>query len=382
MHLVAILACYLVGSIPFGFIVAKARGVDIFTSGSGNIGATNVGRVLGRRLGILVFVLDFLKGAVPVGMLAYWRGGVDWIVVLAGLAAVLGHVFPLYLRFRGGKGVAVASGVVCVLMPEATIAAVIAFAATILACRMMSLASVVAAIALVGTRLSMTSDVADPSTILAIIVAVLVIVRHRTNIGRIRDGSERTLESVRRFEWMVPGLHAATIGFWCGGGWFFTLGIAGKIFASFEALISNKPDWLSITGNAHEYGSRLAGIAVAPMFPVYFAYQAICGLIATSIAIGWCAVFSGRLHRVRAVLLTVAMVFVAAGWPVAQKVGELRIQRYSTDNAISAAAKSVFTQWHLFSLFLNLGVLGLTLPALALAAYPPREFTTEHTEKP
>src|SRR5205807_3546616 len=102
-------ASYLIGAIPFGWLVARAKGVDIFAQGSGNIGATNVGRVLGRKLGILVFILDFAKGALPVAVGRWlehawphesWPTGL--LPVLAGLAAFLGHLFPIYLRFRGG----------------------------------------------------------------------------------------------------------------------------------------------------------------------------------------------------------------------------------------------------------------------------------------
>src|SRR5262245_23722638 len=105
-------SAYLIGGIPFGYLVARWRGVDIFEQGSGNIGATNVGRVLGRRFGILVFVLDFAKGAVPTAY-AMFVGHVsnapapltpDLFGVAAGLAAFLGHLFSPYLRFRGGKG--------------------------------------------------------------------------------------------------------------------------------------------------------------------------------------------------------------------------------------------------------------------------------------
>src|SRR4051795_10569030 len=95
-------AAYLVGAIPFGYLVARARGVDIFKAGSGNIGATNVGRVLGRKSGVLVFVLDFLKGVVPTAIMCSTFGVTAGVA--AGLAAFLGHLFPAYLRFHGGKG--------------------------------------------------------------------------------------------------------------------------------------------------------------------------------------------------------------------------------------------------------------------------------------
>src|SRR5947209_1202304 len=119
-----LLLAYLLGAIPFGYLIARWRGLDIFRHGSGNIGATNVGRVLGRRFGVLVFLLDFGKGALPT-LIANLIGrdeagdlaetlGPNGLGVAAGLAAFLGHLFPVYLRFRGGKGVATGAGVVAV----------------------------------------------------------------------------------------------------------------------------------------------------------------------------------------------------------------------------------------------------------------------------
>src|SRR4051794_23927315 len=127
--LTALLA-YVIGAIPFGYLVARWRGVDIFAQGSGNIGATNVGRVLGRRFGILVFLLDFTKGAVPAAIgqsLGFVFAGDKQIPlgVVAGLAAFIGHLFPIYLQFRGGKGVATGAGVVSVLLPLPTLAALL-----------------------------------------------------------------------------------------------------------------------------------------------------------------------------------------------------------------------------------------------------------------
>src|SRR5438132_318717 len=144
-------AGYLIGGIPFGFLVARWRGVDIFAEGSGNIGATNVGRVLGRRFGILVFLLDFAKGAVPVAlakMLAADLPGASALAVGAGLCALLGHMFPIYLRFRGGKGVATGAGVVSVLVPLPALAAVLTWVVVVAASRYVSLASLTAAVVL------------------------------------------------------------------------------------------------------------------------------------------------------------------------------------------------------------------------------------------
>src|SRR5438094_8220534 len=117
-----VLLSYLVGAVPFGYAVARWRGVDILRHGSGNIGATNVGRVLGKRFGILVFLLDFAKGFVPtltaLRLASELHESLDpeWAGVAAGLSAFLGHLFPVYLGFRGGKGVATGAGVVSVLV--------------------------------------------------------------------------------------------------------------------------------------------------------------------------------------------------------------------------------------------------------------------------
>src|ERR1019366_6783581 len=111
LAILVILAAYLIGAIPFGYLVARWRGVNIFAHGSGNIGATNVGRILGRKFGLLVFVLDFAKGAGPVALAMLMKRHFDdelwsrgYVEVAAALAAFLGHLFPIYLRFHGGKG--------------------------------------------------------------------------------------------------------------------------------------------------------------------------------------------------------------------------------------------------------------------------------------
>src|SRR5262245_15889454 len=154
-----VLAAYLVGAVPFGYLVARARGVDIFQHGSGNIGATNVGRVLGRKFGVLVFLLDFAKGALPAAVAAGLAGRAgnlppDTLPVAAGLAAFLGHLFPVYLRFHGGKGVATGAGVVAVLLPLPAAGALVAWVVVLCLTRYVSLASVVAAGSLAVVRLA------------------------------------------------------------------------------------------------------------------------------------------------------------------------------------------------------------------------------------
>src|SRR5437667_3280262 len=156
---VTFLFSYLVGAIPFGFLVARWRGVNIFQCGSGNIGATNVGRILGKRFGVLVFFLDFAKGAFPVA-LAPWVGRrfdsdvpSETLSVIAGLGAFLGHLFPIYLRFRGGKGVATGAGVVAVLLPVPAAGAFVTWLTVVACTRYVSLASLVAGVSLFVFRL-------------------------------------------------------------------------------------------------------------------------------------------------------------------------------------------------------------------------------------
>src|SRR5215213_5317293 len=136
--LLTLLAAYLIGAIPFGYLIARARGVDIFHAGSGNIGATNVGRVLGRKLGLLVFALDFAKGAVPVALVGLLPAEAhealhlpDALRVGVALGTFLGHLFPVYLGFRGGKGAATGAGTVFVLVPGPAAFAILTFAAVL-----------------------------------------------------------------------------------------------------------------------------------------------------------------------------------------------------------------------------------------------------------
>src|SRR5437764_11288287 len=197
LALIALLS-YLVGAVPFGYLVARTRGVDIFHAGSGNIGATNVGRVLGRRFGILVFVLDFLKGALPtlaatlLDRTAQPDLPADTLPVTAGLAAFLGHLYPIYLRFRGGKGVATGAGVVAVLLPLPTVAALATWLVVVSCTRYVSLASLCAVAMLCSLRLGTTPGPLEPEqlvlTLFCLCAMLLVFVRHRTNVRRLLAG--------------------------------------------------------------------------------------------------------------------------------------------------------------------------------------------------
>ncbi|MBI1853003.1 MAG: glycerol-3-phosphate 1-O-acyltransferase PlsY [Planctomycetes bacterium] len=196
----AVLA-YLIGSVSFALLAGKLQGVDVRSHGSGNLGATNAGRVLGRSTGIAIFVLDSLKGFAP----AFWfphvaaaRGGTmlspTSLGLLFGGCAIVGHVFPFYLGFKGGKGVATGAGVFLALAPVATAAALVVWAISILIWRMMSLASILAAIALpVAAAFFVPRADATAVCSAAVAIAVLVVVRHRSNIRRIVAGTEKRI---------------------------------------------------------------------------------------------------------------------------------------------------------------------------------------------
>ena len=180
-------AAYLAGTVPFGVLFAKARGVDIQRVGSGNIGATNVARTLGKRLGAVVLLLDALKGALGVGAARLLQLA-PWVVAAVALAAVVGHCFPPWLRFRGGKGVATALGAFLVMDPAATGIVVLVFAALYAVTRRVSLGSLVAALAFPIALWAL--DRPRELVWIAAATTLLIIVRHKDNIRRLLGGSE------------------------------------------------------------------------------------------------------------------------------------------------------------------------------------------------
>jgi glycerol-3-phosphate acyltransferase PlsY len=194
----SVLIGYLLGALPFGYLVARAHGVDIFKAGSGNPGATNVKRVLGdkfgakgRRAGNLVFALDALKGALAAGwaMLPFVPAPDARLLGLAGVvAAVLGHSFSVFTHFKGGKGVATAAGGLVVLMPLSCLVGAAVWALTFLITRYVSLGSVLAAIAV--PLVSWWRGNPLPLTVVAAALGLFVIVRHRENIRRLLNGTE------------------------------------------------------------------------------------------------------------------------------------------------------------------------------------------------
>jgi len=211
-----IIGAYLLGSIPFGLLIAKAHGKDLRSIGSGNIGATNVSRALGRKWAYICFVLDVLKGMVP--MLAtsilvsrysildeHRASGIEyqvmlWLWLAVGCAAILGHIFPIYVKFRGGKGVATSFGVALGLWPYYTICASFAVAiwvVVVLIWRYVSLASICASISfplvlLLAIILRPGWDFISlwPLLIAATAIPLMVIIRHRENIKRLLAGTE------------------------------------------------------------------------------------------------------------------------------------------------------------------------------------------------
>ncbi len=212
---------YFLGSIPVGLVAGKLKGIDIRQHGSGNIGATNAFRVLGKGTGILVFLSDFAKGFVPVLLaisLVQFKGmdqtmvipalgkfaseldqfSAQLIQVLTGLCAILGHNFPVWLKFKGGKGIATTAGALCALMPVGILVLIIIWAITFGISKYVSLASIVAALSLPLVTIYGSwrhGKLADgtwnkPLFILSIVMALLAVWRHRSNIQRLRAGTE------------------------------------------------------------------------------------------------------------------------------------------------------------------------------------------------
>jgi glycerol-3-phosphate acyltransferase PlsY len=192
-YFTAALVAYLLGSIPFGFIAGLIAGVDVRRQGSGNIGATNVLRVLGKKYGYPVFAADVLKGFVAVRIalwLARFDSSANYLGVIAALFVVLGHSFPVWLRLRGGKGAAAAAGACLGLLPLATLIVLVIWAATFLAFRYVSLASIVAAAALPLTVWLLGTPLDPIIWGFTCLIPALIILRHRSNIVRLIQGRE------------------------------------------------------------------------------------------------------------------------------------------------------------------------------------------------
>jgi len=189
-ELFAVTFGYLVGSVPFAFVLARRRGVDLRRAGSGNIGAANVLRTSGVGYGLATVGLDAAKGAVAVLVAERLTGG-PATPVAAGLASMIGHVYPVWLRFRGGKGVATAAGVFGVLAPMAVAIAGVVFVAAIWTTRYVSVGSMAAAGTLAAVAVA--SDGPTGLSVGAVVAALIVLERHRANLGRLVAGTERRI---------------------------------------------------------------------------------------------------------------------------------------------------------------------------------------------
>jgi glycerol-3-phosphate acyltransferase PlsY len=197
--LLVLAAAFFLGSIPTGYLVARAKGVDIRQHGSGNIGATNVLRTLGKPLGIFVFAVDALKGFAAVWLPHFLATAPapEWLPVAAAVAAIVGHNYTPWLGFRGGKGIATSAGVLLALMPWAVLVIAVVWFVVFSATRYVSLASMSAAAALpVAVALLWHFGAGGNLSLLifALLISALAIWRHRSNIQRLRNGTEPRIE--------------------------------------------------------------------------------------------------------------------------------------------------------------------------------------------
>lgn len=191
---VALVLSYVSGSIPAAYLAGSWSGVDLRAHGSGNLGATNVVRVLGAKVGIAVFLVDIVKGAVPVWFLPRLTGAagdtLTWTAVACGVAAILGHIRPVFLGFRkGGKGVATACGVFLALAPLQTLLTLLVFAVVVFASGYVSLSSLTSAVAL-PVFLAVSVGARSPLFSVSLLTGAFVFWTHRSNIERLRNGTE------------------------------------------------------------------------------------------------------------------------------------------------------------------------------------------------
>jgi len=190
LYILWIVIAYLIGSTPVGIILAKTKGADPRKVGSGNIGATNVMRAAGKTLGILTLIGDILKGLIPTTLALYSKQPA-FVIAAIGFAAVIGHLFPLFLKFKGGKGVATAAGVYLAVSPLAILINVVVFILVLLKWRYVSLGS------LVGTGLMPLAlfvlKKPHEYVYLSLVIGILIFIKHKDNIRRLFDGKENKI---------------------------------------------------------------------------------------------------------------------------------------------------------------------------------------------
>jgi len=190
-----LVVAYLLGSIPFAYLAGRLNGVDLRTVGSGNLGATNVFRTLGRTVGITVMVLDIAKGAAAV-LIAQWVVGGSWWPIAAGALAIIGHVFPVWTGFKGGKGVAVGAGALVGLVPLASAVLIVLWFVIVLLTRYVSVASIVCALA--AAPLAWAFGAPWSYVAFIALAALFVILKHRENIQRLLAGTENRIQLGRK----------------------------------------------------------------------------------------------------------------------------------------------------------------------------------------
>jgi len=198
-----LLLAYLLGSIPTSFIFGKLlQGIDLRQHGSGNVGATNALRILGVKIGIITLILDIAKGFFAVYIISIiLHDATNLMLIFAGLAAILGHIFTIFLKFKGGKGVATSAGVFIALAPVATLSAFILFLIVVAVSKYVSLGSLLAAAALflIEFIINLTNNFNDLEILIFTgIIALFIIIRHKANIGRLRKGEENKISFKRK----------------------------------------------------------------------------------------------------------------------------------------------------------------------------------------
>lgn len=197
--IITLVICYFIGSIPFGFLIARAKGIDIRTVGSGNIGATNVLRTLGKKFGIPCFFLDFLKGYLPVLATTILITDNEYAPICAVAGTVLGHVFTCFLKFKGGKGVATTAGALTGLAPLAVLAGMVIWFVVLKITGYVSLGSVISAIILpILIWFNLFGKNSDVNKYFFIVMGILVAWRHRTNMQRLLKGEESSFKKKRK----------------------------------------------------------------------------------------------------------------------------------------------------------------------------------------
>jgi glycerol-3-phosphate acyltransferase PlsY len=187
-RIIIVIVAYLIGSIPFGYLIVRKKiGADIRQTGSGGTGATNVSRRAGKAAGVLTLLLDAAKGCVAVLLAKAWAGD-DWVMAAAAIAALVGHIFPVWLGFRGGKGVATGVGIFIVLAPIALLCAGVVFVAIVALTRYVSLGSITDAVLIPVCVWLLSGSV--PLLAAAVVGAALIVFAHRGNIQRLASGTE------------------------------------------------------------------------------------------------------------------------------------------------------------------------------------------------